>query len=176
LYAVAHTFNAVDEGDLDTPNTLVGHYTHHFHSSNKTRSTLLLANVKSILSPILGFPDLYFAAKPPRRQRHHLFLIRRKADWPRAWDSLINKCHHDLEHDEDDDTCFEEEYEKEFINHLPSGREIYRTRFPKDLARRSPQRRPKRLPPRKRRRTMLMGMHPQRQRRPLPHTNSRQEA
>ncbi len=68
------------------------------------RPTLFLANVESRLSPILGIPDVYFAAKPPRRQRHHLFLIRHKADWPRAWDSLINKCHHDLEHDEDDDT------------------------------------------------------------------------
>jgi hypothetical protein len=133
LYAVAHTFDAVDEGDLDTPNTLVGHYTPHFHSINETRPTLFLANVESILSPILGIPDVYFAAKPPRRQRHHLFLIRRKADWPRAWDSLINKCHHDLEHDEDDDTWFEEEYEKEFINRLPSGREIHRVKTPEEF-------------------------------------------
>ncbi|KAI2495150.1 hypothetical protein MHU86_19381 [Fragilaria crotonensis] len=68
-------------------------------------------------------------------ERHYLFLIRRKAEWPRAWDSLINRCHHDLEHDVDDDTWFEEEYEKdELINRLPSGREIYSVKTPEDFA------------------------------------------
>jgi hypothetical protein len=38
-----------------------------------------------------------------------------------------------LEHDKDDDTWFEEEYEKECINRLPSGREIYRVKTPKEF-------------------------------------------
>ena len=38
-----------------------------------------------------------------------------------------------MEHDEDDDTWFEEEYEKEFISRLPSGREIYRVKTPEEF-------------------------------------------
>jgi hypothetical protein len=135
LYAVAHSFNPVDEGDLNTPNTLIGHYTPHFHSFNDRHPTLFLVDVESIRSPVLGIPDVQFGVKPPMNERHYLFLIRRKAEWPRAWDSLINRCHHDLEHDVDDDTWFEEEYEKdELINRLPSGREIYSVKTPEDFA------------------------------------------
>ncbi|KAI2491466.1 hypothetical protein MHU86_23103 [Fragilaria crotonensis] len=122
LYAVAHSFDPVSVGDLDTPNTLIGRYTPHFHSPER-HPTLFLVDVKSILSPVLGIEDAPIGVeKAPRRKRCHLFLIRRKAEWPQAWDSLINKCHHDLEHDVDDDTWFEEEYEKEFVSRLPSGR------------------------------------------------------
>ena len=40
-----------------------------------------------------------------------------------------------MEHDVDDDTWFEEEYEKdELINRLPSGREIYSVKTPEDFA------------------------------------------
>ena len=134
LYAVAHSFDVVDESDHDTPNTLIGHYTPHFHSPNDRRPTLFLVDVESIRSPILGIPDIPFGTKPPRHKQHYLFLIRRKAEWPRAWDSLINRCHHDLEHDLDDDTWFEEEYEKELIGRLPSGREIYSVKTPEDFA------------------------------------------
>ncbi len=38
-----------------------------------------------------------------------------------------------MEHDEDDDTWFEEEYEKEFISRLPNGREIYRVKTPEEF-------------------------------------------
>ncbi|KAI2505029.1 hypothetical protein MHU86_9385 [Fragilaria crotonensis] len=134
LYAVAHSFNPVDEGDLNTPNTLIGHYTPHFHSFNDRHPTLFLVDVESIRSPVLGIPDVQFGVKPPMNERHYLFLIRRKAEWPRAWDSLINRCHHDLEHDVDDDTWFEEEYEKdELINRLPSGRGNLQCQDPRRL-------------------------------------------
>jgi hypothetical protein len=130
LYAVAHSFNAVDKGDLATPNTLIGHYTPHFHSPNDTRPTLFLVDVEAFRSPILGIPDVYFGVKPPRRKRHHLFLIRRKAEWPRAWDSLINRCHHD---EDVDDTVFETDYEK-LVEILPGGTEGYVVKTPEDAA------------------------------------------
>jgi hypothetical protein len=114
FYAVAHSFDPVSIGDLDTPNALIGHYTPHFHSADDRHPTLFLVDVKSIVSPILGIEDIppFGEEKAPRRKRHHLFLIRCKNEWPRAWDSLINGCHHALEDDEDDDTWFEAEYEK----------------------------------------------------------------
>lgn len=127
LYAVAHSFNAVDKDDFETPNTLVAHYTAHFHSHNDTRPTLFLVDVESIRSPILGIPDVYFGEKPPRHKRHHLFLIRRKEEWPRAWDSL---CHHNQDVD---DTVFETEYEK-LVEILPCGKEIYTLKTPEDFA------------------------------------------
>ena len=135
LYAVAHSFDPVSIGDLDTPNTLKGRYTLHFHLPDDRHPTLFLVDVKSIVLPILGIEDIppFGVEKAPRRKRCHLFLIRRKAEWPRAWDSLINKCHHDLEDDVDDDTWFEEKYEKEFIGRLPSGREIHRVKTPKEF-------------------------------------------
>ena len=135
LYAVAQSFDPVSIGDLDTPNTLIGRYTPHFHSPEDRHPTLFLVDVKSIVAPILGIEDIppFGVEKAPRRKRCHLFLIRRKAEWHRAWDSLINKCHHDLEHDVDDDTWFEEEYEKEFVGRMPSGREIHRVKTPEEF-------------------------------------------
>ena len=43
--------------------------------------------------------------KIPKHKRHHLFLIRRKAAWPQAWDSIINSS------DDADDIAVEKEYE-----------------------------------------------------------------
>ena len=47
--------------------------------------------------------------KTPRRERHHLFLICRRAAWPQALGSLINSCRSP---DDTDDTVFETEYKK----------------------------------------------------------------
>lgn len=112
LYAVAHCFDAVDPAKLEEANTLVGHFTEHFQRLEETRATLYLVDVESIRSPVLGIPDVPFGVKVPRRQRHHLFLIRGKSAWPQAWDAII-----DLENacdkpDNFDDTVFEEVYEK----------------------------------------------------------------
>ena len=137
LYAVAHSFDPVSIGDLDSPDALIGLYTPHFHSADDRLPTLFLVDVKSIASPILGVEDIppFGEEKAPRRKRHHLFLIRRKSEWPRAWDSLINGCHQALEDDEDDDTWFEGEYEKEeLIDRLPSGREMHGVKTPEDFA------------------------------------------
>jgi hypothetical protein len=110
LYALIHSFDPVDEDELELPNTLVGHYTPHFFSDD-TRSTLFLVHIKAIRSPTLGIvADVPFGAtKLPRYERHRLFLIRRRAAWPRAWDSMINRCRSP---NDTEDTVFENEYKK----------------------------------------------------------------
>ena len=108
LYALIHSFDPVREDDLESPNTLVGHYTPHFYSDD-ARPTLFLVHVKTIQSPLLGIADVPFGVKLPRRERHHLFLIRRKKTWPRVWDSMIDSCRSPID---TDDTVFEDEYEK----------------------------------------------------------------
>jgi hypothetical protein len=148
LNAVAHSFDPVSIGNLDTPNTLIGRYTPNFHSPEERN----MVDVKSIVSLLLGikYTPPFGVEKAPRRKRCHLFLIRRKAEWHRAWDSLINKCHHDLVHDVNDDTWFEEEYEKEFIGCVPSSREIHRVKTPEVFDAEVTAKRPKRLPLRRR--------------------------
>jgi hypothetical protein len=85
LYALVHLFDPADEGKLELPNTLVGHYTSHFFS-NDTRPTLFMVHGEAIRSPTLGITGVPFGAtKLPRRERHHLFLIRFRAAWPQAW-------------------------------------------------------------------------------------------
>lgn len=108
LYAVAHSFDAVDREHLDLANTLVGHYTSHFRTPEDTSPTLYLVNVESIRSPLLGVPDVPFGVRLPQRERHYLFLVRRRSAWPQAWDAIIN-----LQNSSDyiDDTLFEAEYE-----------------------------------------------------------------
>ena len=108
LYTLVHSFDPVDEDDLESPNTLIGHYTPHFYSDD-ARPTLFLAHIKAIQSPLLGIADVPFGVKLPRRERHHLFLIRRKEAWPLAWDSVIDSCRSP---DDADDTVFEADYEK----------------------------------------------------------------
>ena len=108
LYTLVHSFDPVDKDDLKSPNTLVGHFTPHFHSDD-ARPTLFLVHVKTIRSPVLGIADVPFGVQLPRRERHYLLLIRRKQSWPHAWDSMIDSCRSPIE---TDDTAFEDEYEK----------------------------------------------------------------
>ena len=102
------TYEALIKNNLNTPNTIIGHYTPHFHSADNRHPTLFLVDVNSVASPIFGIEDTptFGEEKAPRRKRLHLFLIRRNNEWPCAWDSLINGCHHALEDDEDNDTWF----------------------------------------------------------------------
>jgi hypothetical protein len=108
LYALIHSFDPVREDDLESPNTLVGHYTPLFYS-DYARPTQFLVHVKAIQSPLLDIADVPFGVKLPRRERHHLFMIRRKKTWPRVWDSMIDSCRSPID---TDDTVFEDEYEK----------------------------------------------------------------
>jgi hypothetical protein len=137
LYAVVHTFDALDRNVFDTPNILIGHYKPHFHSTSHERPTLFLVDVNTIASPLLGTEDIppLGKAKSPLCERKYLFLIRRKAEWHLAWDSLINAEHHDIESNADDDTWFEEAYEKNVcIGRLPSGRRLFSVKTPDDNA------------------------------------------
>jgi hypothetical protein len=105
LYALVHSFDAVDEEEMDKENTLIGRYTLHRKSPHE-RPTLYLVDVESLRSPTVGIPDVGCAEKKiPKHKRHHLFLIRRKAAWPRAWDSIIDSS------DDADDMVVEKEYE-----------------------------------------------------------------
>jgi hypothetical protein len=171
LYAVAHSFDPVSIGDLDLPDALIGLYTPHFHSADDRHPTLFLVDVKLIASPILGVKDIppFGEEKAPRRKRHHLFLIRHKNEWPRAWDSLINGCHQALEDDEDDDTWFEGENKKEeLIDRLPSGREIHGVKTPEDFAVEVAAKTAERWLPRRRSWTALRRMQLRRLPRPQP--------
>jgi hypothetical protein len=105
LYALVHSFDAIDDEETDRENTLIGHYTLH-RQSPLERPTLYLVDVESLRSPTVGIPDVGCAGiKILKHKRHHLFLIRRKAAWPQAWDSIINSS------DDVDDIAVEKEYE-----------------------------------------------------------------
>ena len=110
LYAVVHSFDVVDEEAMTSENTLIGRYTVH-RQSPVDRPTLYLVDVESLRSPTVGIQDVEWGGpKIPKHQRHHLFLIRRRAAWPQAWDSIIVDT--SSEDSEDDDTLFESEYKK----------------------------------------------------------------
>jgi hypothetical protein len=92
-----------------TASHIVGHYTPHFFSDD-TRPTLFLVHIKAIRSPTLGIANNPFGAtKLPRRERHHLFLIPRRAAWPRAWDPMIDSYCSPID---TDDTVLETECKK----------------------------------------------------------------
>ncbi|KAI2495724.1 hypothetical protein MHU86_18783 [Fragilaria crotonensis] len=130
LYALIHSFDPVDEDDLKSPNTLVGHFTPHFHSDD-VRPTLFLVDINAIQLPVVGIADVPFGGvKLPRRERHHLFLIRRKQSWPQAWDSMIDSCRSP---NETDDTAFEGDYEKVVV--MADGSEGITVKSADDFAR-----------------------------------------
>ena len=126
LYALIHSFDPVDEDEMDSENTLIGHYTLHRQSPFE-RPTLYLVDVESLRSPTVGIPDVGCAGeKIPKHKRHHLFLIRRKAAWPQAWDSIISSS------DDVDDIAFEKEYEK--VVTMDDGTEVITVKTAEDVA------------------------------------------
>ena len=129
LYALVHSFSAVDEDDLDYCNALIGRYTVD-HRSPGEMPTLYLVDVESIRSPTVGIPDVGWTPNDnpkEQSQQHHLFLIRRKADWPLAWDSIID----DLADDEDSQSV-ESEYEK--IVTMANGAKIVTIKTAEEMA------------------------------------------
>lgn len=129
LYALVHSFSAVDEDDLDYCNALIGRYTVD-HRSPGEMPTLYLVDVESIRSPTVGIPDVGWTPNDnpkEQSQQHHLFLIRRKADWPLAWDSIID----DLADDEDSQSI-ESEYEK--IVTMANGAKIVTIKTAEEMA------------------------------------------
>ncbi|KAI2507334.1 hypothetical protein MHU86_7054 [Fragilaria crotonensis] len=99
--------------------------------------TLFLVDVKAISSPLLGAKDIppFGEQKASMWDWHYLFLIRRKVEWSLAWDAIIEWEHSDLENNVEDDTWFEQNYEKEDVDHvLPGGRVVFGVKTPKDNA------------------------------------------
>jgi hypothetical protein len=103
VYALVHSFAAVDDDEMDIPNSMIGRYTIYRHSPNSSAPTLYLVDVESINSPTIGIPDIGCS----NSDQHYLFLIRRKVDWPKAWDSMIQSCY-----DSRDEASVEHRYER----------------------------------------------------------------
>ncbi|KAI2511533.1 hypothetical protein MHU86_2787 [Fragilaria crotonensis] len=115
----------------------VGSYKPHFYSPDHRQPTLFLVDVKAISSPLLGAKDIppFGEQKASMWDWHYLFLIRRKVEWSLAWDAIIEWEHSDLENNVEDDTWFEQNYEKEDVDHvLPGGRVVFGVKTPKDNA------------------------------------------
>jgi hypothetical protein len=113
LYALVHSFSPVDEEEMACENVMIGHYTVH-RSSPGERPTLYLVDVESLRLPTVGIPDVGWTRQQDhskkKTEQHHLFLIRRKADWPLGWDSIINDLADDM-----DGQSVESEYEEMIV-------------------------------------------------------------
>ena len=72
---------------------------------------------------------MFGAATIQKRERYHLFLIRRKAAWPRACDSIINSC---CSPNDTDCTVFETEYEE--LVTMPDGTQVTTVKIAEDFA------------------------------------------
>ena len=88
VYALVHSFAAVDKRETDFSNSMIGRYTVYQHSPSSDAPSLYLVDVECIDSPTIGIPDVGCS----QRDLNYLFLIRRKVDWPKAWDSMIQSC------------------------------------------------------------------------------------
>ncbi len=110
VYALVHSFAAVDEQEMDFSNSMIGRYTVHRHSPSSNAPSLYLVDVECIDSPTIGIPDLGCYGHH-QRDLHYLFLIRRKVDWPKAWDSIIQSCFESR-----DNPSIEHQYEKKNRN------------------------------------------------------------
>jgi hypothetical protein len=64
--------------------------------------------------------------KIPKHKRHHLFLIRCKAAWPQAWDSIIDSS------DDADDMVVEKEYEN--VVTMANGTKVVTVKTAKEVA------------------------------------------
>ena len=65
MYALVHSFDAVDEKEMDRENTLIWHYTLH-RKSPLERPTLYLVDFDSLRSPTVGIPDVGCVGKKYR--------------------------------------------------------------------------------------------------------------
>jgi len=117
-YALVHSFLAIDEDEIDHPNSMIGRYTLFQRvPGNGNDPTLYLVDVESIDSPTIGIQDVGdFKSRP--LDEHYLFLIRRKEEWARAWDSMIQS-----EYESRDDASIEDQYEER----LADGRIVLQT-------------------------------------------------
>ena len=77
VYALVHSFAAVDEEEMDFSNSMIGRYTVHQHSADAP--SLYLVDVENIDSPTIGIPDVG-CSQCHQRDQHYLLHIRRKVD------------------------------------------------------------------------------------------------
>ena len=90
VYALLHSFSAIDD-EQEYPNSMIAKY-----SIDRLRPTapptLYLIDVACIVAPTLGIADVVAGNKKgaTENQRNYLFLFRRRNEWPRAWDSIID--------------------------------------------------------------------------------------
>ncbi|KAI2513242.1 hypothetical protein MHU86_1280 [Fragilaria crotonensis] len=91
IYAVVHSYAATDEDLIEIPNTMIGRYT-ITRDPHSQLPTLYIIPASSIVSPTIGIQDV---GGSNGVNDEHLFLIRRLADWPASWDSIIASVYRD---------------------------------------------------------------------------------
>ncbi len=91
MYAVVHSFSAVDVDAIEVPNTMIGKYTVD-RDEHSQLPTLYIIPVTSIVSPTIGIKDM---GSSNGTNEQHLFLIRRLDEWPDSWDTIITDVHRD---------------------------------------------------------------------------------
>ncbi len=84
------TFLSAIDNKREYPNSMVGEY-----SIDRLQPTqppmLYLVDVDCIDAPTIGMSDVYGNKKGNNREDwNHLFLFRKRKDWPVAWDSIID--------------------------------------------------------------------------------------
>ena len=85
MYVVVHSYAADDPDLIETPNTMIGRYT-VTRDPRSQLPILYILPVETIASPTIGIQDVGGSVGA---DEEHLFLIRRMADWPASWDSII---------------------------------------------------------------------------------------
>jgi hypothetical protein len=96
VYALIHSFDAIDEEVRDVSNSMIGHYKLHRDGLHST-PTLYLVGVHNLVAPTIGIRDVGQPVDTSVEDEQYLFLFRRKEEWALCWDSMINKCHSDRE-------------------------------------------------------------------------------
>jgi hypothetical protein len=95
VYALVHSFVAIDEEETRKPsNAMIGRYK-LYHSSGQRTPTLCMVNVDNITGPTIGICDIN--PQTPEHDENYLFLFLRKEEWASSWDSMITSCHADRE-------------------------------------------------------------------------------
>jgi hypothetical protein len=89
VYALLHSFSPVDD-EREYPNSMIGEYSPDRLEPTHP-PTLYLVDVACIVAPTVGIADVIVGNKKGSRDdRNHLFLFRRREEWPGAWDTVID--------------------------------------------------------------------------------------
>ena len=117
VYALVHSFDAIDEDEREYTNSMIGQYKLHCNNDASSKPTLYMVDVDNLVAPTIGIPDL--GRSDVESIGNYLFLFRRKEDWASSWDSMIDMCHESKESasiesqyevvEEDDDVVDQEE-------------------------------------------------------------------